>query len=493
MLFSRNVPPQLAPAITCIFQISLDTGILPDDWTNANISPIFKKGDRHLPENYRPVSLTSVISKLLEHIICRNLLQHFEANKVLTTRNHGFRSGYSCETQLAVTFDELTKNFEQGLQTDVAILDFSKAFDTVPHDKLIHKLNTYGVRGNLQKWIKAFLCDRHMKVVVDGVSSSEAVVASGVPQGTVLGPLLFLCHINDLPDCVSSSVRLFADDCLLYRSIKSESDHQALQTDLGNLEKWASDWGMSFNASKCYILSVQKKSSHFYQLNNTILKEVSSNPYLGVTISSDLKWSEHINNVCSRASSTLGFVRRNLRHCPIQTRRTAYQSLVRSTLEYASTIWDPYLQGDISKLERVQRQAVRFICKDYTSREPGSVTRMLENQNLPPLQKRRKDLRLALLFKVVEGLVPAVPSEDYLTPAKNKMGIKAKSFADCESKNFVETIEIKNSRGFVIPLPKQECRKNSFFIRTAKDWNHLDEKVVTAQSLESFKARLQAM
>ena len=249
---------------------------------------------------------------------------------------------------------------------------------------------------------------------------------------------------------------------------------------------------MSFNASKCYILSIQKKSSHYYQLNDTILKEVSSNPYLGVTISSDLKWSEHISNICSRASSTLGFVRRNLRHCPIQTRRTAYLSLVRSTLEYASTIWDPYLQGDIAKLERVQRQAVRYVCKDYRSREPGSVTRMLEDQNLPPLQKRRKDLRLALLFKVVEGLVPAVPPEDYLTPARNKRKIKAKSFKNCETKNFVEKIEIKNSRGFVTPLPQQDCRKNSFFVRTVKDWNHLDETVVTAPSLESFKSRLQS-
>ena len=308
----RECASQLAPAVTLIFQKSLKTGILPADWTNANVSPIFKKGDRHLPENYRPVSLTSVISKLLEHIISSNMLRHFEANKVLTNLNHGFRSGYSCESQLAVTIDELTKNYDLGLQTDIAILDFSKAFNTVPHNKLMHKLHSYGIRGNLDRWIRSFLCDCRMKVVVDGVSSSETDVISGVPQGTVLGPLLFLCHINDLPEGVSSSVRLFADDCLLYRTIRTLKDHQALQTDLRNLEKWATEWGMSFNATKCYILPVKKKSSFYYQLNDTILKEVTTNPYLGITISNTLKWSQHINNVCSKASCTLGFVRRNL-------------------------------------------------------------------------------------------------------------------------------------------------------------------------------------
>ena len=234
---------QLAPSITIIFQKSVDSGRLPKDWLNANIAPVFKKGDRHLPENYRPVSLTSVLSKLLEHIVCRHMLKHFERHNILTSLNHGFRAGYSCETQLAVTIEDLTTSFDRGTQTDIAILDFSKAFDTVPHNKLLHKLQAYGICGNLHTWIQSFLCNRHMKVVVEGESSNEVTVDSGVPQGTVLGPLLFLCHINDLPDAVKSQVRLFADDCLLYREVKSQSDHTILQQDLHNLENWASEWG----------------------------------------------------------------------------------------------------------------------------------------------------------------------------------------------------------------------------------------------------------
>jgi hypothetical protein len=154
------------------------------------------------------------------------------------------------------------KNVDSKIQTDLIILDFSKAFDTVhvPHRKLLHKLNQYGIDGNLLKWISAFLTKREQRVIVEGEFSSSVTVDSGVPQGTVLGPLLFVIHINDLPGVVSSQVRLFADDCLLYRPINSQKDHDILQQDLKNLKTWAENWRMRFNAKKCYILSIKQKS-----------------------------------------------------------------------------------------------------------------------------------------------------------------------------------------------------------------------------------------
>ena len=487
----KECASELSLAVTCLFQSSIDSGQLPSDWTNANVSPIFKKGDRHKAENYRPVSLTSVLSKLLEHIVCHSLMQHFEKNEVLTSLNHGFRSGYSTETQLAVTIDDLSRKLDKGLQTDVAILDFSKAFDTVPHDRLLHKLDAYGIRGHLHVWIRNFLTTRKMKVLVDGESSSETAVISGVPQGTVLGPILFLVHINDLPDCVTSSVRLFADDCLLYRTIETIEDHLALQTDLTALGKWADDWGMKFNATKCYILPIKKKSNHYYQLNNTILQEVKSNPYLGLNISSDLKWTNHINSVCKKASSTLGFVRRNLANCPKQSRFTAYTSLVRSVLEYGSTIWDPHTQKDIDRLERIQRQAARFITRDYRTRTPGCVSNMLRELDLPSLQTRRRHLRLSFLFKIAEGTIPSLPPDKYLEPIKNKRNIKPKQFSDCVSKNIVEQYVTNNSRPFQIPPNNgSEQYKNSFFIKTIPEWNGLANNIVNAESLEAFKTRL---
>ena len=208
------------------------------------------------------------------------------------------------------------------MQTDVTILVFSKAFDTVPHDKLLYKMNRYGVHENTLKWLSSFLKDRTMKVVVvEGEESKSVKVESGVPQGTVLGPLMFLCHINDLPDSVQSQVRLFADDCLLYRPIRSVKDHEILQNDLIELEKWASRWGMKFNAKKCYVMSIRNTSSHFYELDNTILQQVISNPYLGITLSEDLQWSTHIQNITKKANSTLGFLCRNLKNCPEECRK----------------------------------------------------------------------------------------------------------------------------------------------------------------------------
>ena len=166
--------------------------------------------------------------KVLEHIICRHLLNHLEKNNILTKLNHGFRSGFSCETQLLTTAFDLFNSFEREKQMDVAILDFSKAFDTVPHKKLLHKLSLYGITGPLHAWLSNFLTQRSMRVVIEGACSQSTTVDSGVPQGTVLSPTLFLCHINDLPSSVSSQVRLFADDCLLYREINTFKDHLTL-------------------------------------------------------------------------------------------------------------------------------------------------------------------------------------------------------------------------------------------------------------------------
>jgi hypothetical protein len=195
------------------------------------------------------------------------MLKHLEKNKIFTNLNHGFRSGYSCEIQLLTTINDFLQEHNKGHQIDVAILDFSKAFDTAPHNKLLHKLHQYGIKDKIHKWLTNFLTARSMRTIVEGEKSNETTVDSGVPQGTVLGPILFLCHINDLPDSVTSSVRLFADDCLLYRTIKTAKDHQKLQADLEQLEIWAKDWGMRFNAKKCYIYYPSTKN----RINSTLL------------------------------------------------------------------------------------------------------------------------------------------------------------------------------------------------------------------------------
>jgi hypothetical protein len=219
----KTLSPELAPVIFHIFSQSLSTGELPDDWLTANITAIYKKGEKCKPANYRPVSITSVTCKLIEHIIFRHIMSHLEKHHILSEFQHGFRSGHSCESQLLITIEDLARNLDNNRQTDVQILDFQKAFEVVPHQRLLQKLFFYGIRGPILQWIRNWLTTRTQRVVVDGETSDASQVKSGVPQRTVLGPLMFLLYINDIAHHIDSStrIRLFADDCLLYRVIQS--------------------------------------------------------------------------------------------------------------------------------------------------------------------------------------------------------------------------------------------------------------------------------
>ena len=234
----RELQDILAPTLEIIFNHSLNTGIVPSDWKMANITPLFKKGDRSQPNNYRPISLTSIVSKLFEHILSSNIRKHLESNNILHHCQHGFRQFHSCETQLISLVQDLTLNFDEDIQTDLVSMDFVKAFDTVPHHGLLYKLQWYGIQGKVHQWISNFLTNRRQKVILGNAHSSLVDVSSGVPQGTVLGPILFLIYINDLPDCVRySTIRLFADDCIIYRPIKSIEDTQLLQEDINAIAK----------------------------------------------------------------------------------------------------------------------------------------------------------------------------------------------------------------------------------------------------------------
>ena len=269
-------------------------------------------------------------------------------------------------------------------------------------------------------------------------------------------------------------------------------DRILLQKDLKSLEEWADKWGMRFNAKKCYTMQTKPNSPYFYQLDGHFLEQVSQNPYLGVQISADLKWSSHTTYVSKKASSLLGFLRRNLGSCPQECRRLAYISLVRSVLDYGATVWSPYLQKDIDKLERVQRKGARFITRNYTTRETGSVTRMLANLDLPTLQERRRQQRLSTFYKVVEGQIPALPAEKFLTPMdRRKRKIKPKIFEGHQALNIIAKHACKNSRGYKIPFTSTEQYTGSFFVQTVEEWNKLPDNAVLASSAAAFNTAVQ--
>ena len=457
----KELATELGPVFVHLFQQSIDTGEIPKEWSLANICPLFKKSDRSLACNYRPVSLTCVPCKLLEHIVCSNIMAHLDEYKLLSDRQHAFRKGHSCETQLTTVINDWAKILDNRGQVDTFILDFEKAFDTPPHELLKSKLFRYGIGGKTLKWIDSFLCFRQQRVVVNGVKSDWAPVLSGVPQGTVLGPLLFSLYINDISSDIESEIRLFADDCVCYREIKDEEDTLKLQRDIDRLGSWARKWGMRFQPVKCNMQLTRKRIKKIhasYTLEGTNLENVESIKYLGVTITSDLRWNTHVSNVCTKANRTLGFLRRNLYSCPQEVKEAAYKGLVRPVLDYSSSVWDPPGVVLQEELESVQKRAARFVTGNYNY-ETGSMTGILGQLKWESLKKRRKDNRLILLYKGLKGKA-SVPTDDLIPKTRR-----------CRN---------QHSMAFQTPIANTDVYKGSFFPQTIRNWNALPDSLISS-------------
>ena len=467
----KTLAPSIAPILTIIYQRSYDTGLIPDDWRNANVAPVYKKGKSSAPSNYRPISLTCIACKLMEHIVTSHIMRHASRHNLLYKLQHGFRDKRSCETQLIEFQADVLQNMKDGSQTDILIMDFSKAFDKVSHKHLMEKLKFYGIRGKCNTWISNFLTDRTQAVVMDGERSYETHVTSGVPQGSVLGPSLFLLYINDIAEDLDSTVRLFADDTIVYLAVKNSDDADSLQNDLHKLGRWEKKWLMEFHPDKCQVLTITRKRqpvTYNYILNGHQLEHVSNAKYLGITFTNDMRWNQHIDNITAKANKTLHFLQRNVQiSCP-RLKTTAYQTLVRPTLEYATTVWDPHTKGNIHKIEMVQRRAARCVLHRYHNR--SSVSEMLQHLNWPLLEVRRQHQRLAMLYKIHHGMV-AVNKAQYLTPA-------------------ARTSRHTHRSSYLVNEASTDYIRQSFFPRTVREWNSLPATVVDAPSLESFKARL---
>ena len=469
----KELSHELAPGLCHLFQKSLDSGIVPSDWKTANVSPVFKKGQRYDPANYRPISLTCVVSKVMEHIIVSNVMKHASRNNILYDLQHGFRSNRSCETQLIQFSNDIIKTLSSGTQVDALIMDFSKAFDKVDHQRLITKLSNYGVKGNVNSWIRSFLSNRTQRVVINGEKSDIIDVSSGVPQGSVLGPCLFLFYINDIADNLKSTTRLFADDTISYIAIKNTGDCNVLQNDLDKLGEWEEKWHMEFHPDKCNVLRFsrnRKEIDHQYFLHGHQLKVVDKAKYLGITFTKNFSWNSHVDDITSKANKKLGFLRRNLNVGSISVKEKAYKTLVRPSVEYASCVWNPHTQRNIQAVEMVQRRAARFVTHRY--RQTSSVNDMISHLTWRSLQNRRFDNCLNMFYKIVNKQV-AIDPVMYLTPSPSTRSLRH-----------------NNTLSFQIPFCKQNFYLFSFFPATTRLWNGLSDEIVTAPSVAAFHNRI---
>ena len=471
----KDFETELSVPLEILFNKSLREGEVPSDWRKANVAPIYKKGPKGDPGNYRPVSLTSVPCKILESLIKDKLMEHLIQNKLIKDTQHGFIPGKSCATNLTLFMDTVTKATDEGKAVDIIYLDFAKAFDKVPHQRLLTKLRAKGVDAQTVKWIESWLSNRTQNVNIQGEKSGSCDVDSGVPQGTVLGPILFTVYIDDLEVEVTRRllevlILKFADDTKGAKVIENAGDRDKLQEALDCLCNWAEKWGMEFNVAKCKVMHVGRNNPEYdYTMRGVKLGKTEEEKDIGVTITKNLKPSVQCEKAAGRAASVLNQIRRNFHYRDRHTFVRLYKQYVRPHLEFASPSWSPWLTGDIERLEKVQEKAVKMVAglksKIYSERciELGLET----------LEERRKKQDLALVHKLVrEG-----QEAPMLVPIP-------------EVENRVRTRRAAAAHGLAAQYARTDVRKFSFPVRVVESWNRLPDSVKTTTSKDAFKRML---
>ena len=414
VLLLKNCKHAIAEPIHIIWQHSISTGTVPEFYKTSHIAPLHKKGSRAIPSNYRPISLTSHIIKIYERVLRKQMVVYLEGNNLLCKKQHGFRSGKSCLTQLLHHYDDIIESLSNGTDFDAIYLDYAKAFDKVDHKLLIKKLHLYGFHPRLINWIESFLTNRTQKVVIDGCFSLLALIISGVPQGTVLGPILFLIFINDIDQCVSHSIiRCFADDTRICKAIRDSSNVTELQADLDHVTQWSIRNNMALHEDKfefiCHranrrnTLDELPFTADQYQYTTStgdILRPVDQLQDLGITIASNLSWSPHIRSISNKGRQVAAWVFSVFHSRRPDIMVTLYKSLVRSHLEYCSPLWNPHKVSDIQELESVQRT---FTSKIHGLQHLHYWDR-LKSLSLMSLQRRRERYIIMNMWKLLHGV-----------------------------------------------------------------------------------------
>lgn len=476
----KEVAHSIAGPLTIIYSKTLAECTLPSQWKDALVSPIFKKGNRFEAQNYRPVSLTSILCKLLERILVDQIQEHIRRNALHCKHQHGFTSGRSTVTNLLEAMNIWTEALMHGLPVDVIYLDFAKAFDSVPHQRLIHKVKSFGITGSALGWIESFLNHRRQKVSVNGVHSTWKPVLSGVPQGSVLGPLLFLLYVADMPEEISNFISMFADDTKLFNVIMDSTDPVNLQEDLDRLQQWSRTMCLRFNTSKCHILHLgRQNSAHEYSMSDNgntrhKLDRCTEERDLGVIVDDKLNFSPHIEMTVKKANRILGCIRHSFKHMDKHSFMLLYKSLVRPILEYASPVWSPHLKKHINLIEQVQRRATRLI----PDIRHLSYPERLQHLELPTLKFRRLRADLIQCFKLING-TNHISDENFCKV--------------CPPKTMLQPSRATRSRGHSKKLQLQFAtghRYHFFSNRVTAAWNSLKEDTVSAPSIQNFKSLL---
>ena len=472
----KSCARELAYPLYKIFCLSLLEGRLPESWKTSRVTPIFKKGSKYVPLNYRPVCLNSVPCKCLERLITKKLNEYLNEHDILTNEQFGFREGRSTADQMLLVYDSIAKWYDEGSVIDLMLFDFSKAFDVVSHSILLTKLKHLGIEDNLIAWIEAFLVGRTMRVAIRDAYSNPRSVKSGVPQGSVLGPILFLLFVNHIAANLTCQFKIFADDLKLYMNIcgPDEANHaesvRKCQSDITTLNQTAISWGLKFNKDKCVVIRFQRKSHIVpppsYHIDGYKIRLVDSHTDLGVMVDSSLKFHEHIQRTAQKANGLAQNLLKSTACRSPEFMVTLFCTHIRPILEYCSNVWNTGYIGDQRVLESVQRRWTKHIDTvshlDYDAR--------LKTLDMYSVSGRLLRADMICCWKIFNDKSCIAP-DSLFSPAP-----------------------VGNTRGHPYKVghvrAQTDVRRRSFSIRCVDQWNRLPANVVLEQNYKSFKQKL---
>ena len=481
-LVIKGLVNELTEPLTCLFQKSLSHGIIPDEWRTATVTPIYKmKGRKADPGNYRPVSLTCIIGKLMERIVKEQLMSYLEKNSLIAKTQHGFRSGHSPQTNLIEFLNRTTQWMDKGRSFDIVYFDFAKAFDKVCHERLMMKLDQMGVSGEAKRWLKNWLSGRKQRVRVEGEMSDWEEVISSVVQGSVLGGTLFTIFANDIAkifqEIATLIARLFADDTKVAQIVETEEDAEKLQAIIDELAKWGDEWAMDFNVQKCKVMHIGSKNpQRKYVMKGEALTEIREERDLGVWMEANHKPTKQCLTAAKSAHFALGQIQRSFHFRKKEQMVPIYTTFVRSRMEFANSAWSPWQEGDIRLMEKVQERFIRMLSdvkgENYEER--------CVDAGLTTLRERRRRGDLIETFKTLNGFNRVDKNDWFILTQDNARETR-------RTTNITETGVERKKHILEKENPRLEIRKNFFTVRIVNEWNSLPEDVKKQPTVNAFK------
>ena len=463
--------PAIAKSLATIYNASLENGVVPGEWKAANVSPIFKSGDKTSLNNYRPISILPVVAKVFEKLVHQQLHAYLRKHKILHQAQSGFRPGHTTQDVIVASVDDWRRGLDNNHLVGVVLVDLSKAFDSVNHDLLLCKMDRYGIRGKEQCWFHSYLSGRKQRVVIDGELSSWRTVETGVPQGSILGPLLFTLFVNDLPTVVQScKVMLYADDTTIYHSCQDSQQLQdTLVNDLSSIANWLKTNHLQMNVTKTKLLLLARRSriqeldKVKLSVNDVEVERRDDVKFLGVVIDGELNWEKHVAAVRKKCFGGLATLRRLRNTLPVSLKSGLFNALIRPHLDYCSVVWQECSKVQQGKIEQIQNYSMRQILS-MPPRTPSELLRGILGWD--QLAKRRSMLRLQLMHRCMHGLAPG-----YLC-SRFQLNSSLPNYARTRGWNNIHLHRLNTN-----------WYKKSFEFMGAKDWNSLpsDFKGITSK------------